>query len=125
MLRERSFGVYEGLGRDELIARRNALDLPNFEPTKDWDGVEGVEPDKGVSDRFFSVVEEHGLLELSRVSDVLVVSHEGVIEVAMNAFFGIRAPRRHIFKIRPGGSVGVDAAAGGYKLLHLWPNPGE
>lgn len=93
-LRERSFGSYEGQTSEQIRAARTALGLHQTGDLADWTGVPGIESNEVLWKR----VEQYlrGISEQHAGTDVLVVTHGGVIARAIFRTLGIAegAPRR-------------------------------
>jgi 2,3-bisphosphoglycerate-dependent phosphoglycerate mutase len=78
-LRERSFGSWEGLGREEIVARREA--------EEDHDG----ESDEQVRARVLAAIDE--IAEAHPGEQVLVVSHGGALNSLWHHALGVRIER--------------------------------
>jgi probable phosphoglycerate mutase len=93
-LRERSFGVFEGLTMDEIAARYPAEFIKWRERDLEW-RPEGGESGQQLIDRVMSAVTEIGARH--RRQTVALVSHGGVLDVVYRAarLLQWHAPREH------------------------------
>jgi broad specificity phosphatase PhoE len=123
-LRERDFGRFDGLHRDELLQLRSDAGLDNFDPTQDWDGYDGVESDAAIVARVLPSWEEHEVLRrASGTSDVVVVTHAGVITAVVYAALAIAQSRRRAIKVPPGAALAFLVADDNkLEMVQLWPN---
>jgi probable phosphoglycerate mutase len=93
-LRERSFGVFEGLTLDEIAARYPAEFIKWRERDPAW-RPEGGESGQQLIDRVMSAVAEIGARHKNQT--VALVSHGGVLDVVYRAARALQwhAPREH------------------------------
>ena len=93
-LRERSFGIFEGLTLDEIAARYPAEFMKWRERDPGW-RPEGGETGQQLIDRVMSAVTEIGTRHTSQT--VALVSHGGVLDVVYRAarLLQWHAPREH------------------------------
>jgi 2,3-bisphosphoglycerate-dependent phosphoglycerate mutase len=94
LLRERSFGQYEGATSDEIRAARTSLGLEQTGDLADWTGMPGIESNDALWERVAGFLRE--LSDRYADQDVLVVTHGGVIARAVYRVLGIAdgVPRR-------------------------------
>jgi len=93
-LRERSFGIFEGLTLDEIAARHPEGFHRWRERDPEW-AIEGGESGRQLIDRVLEAL--HDIVERHRGGTILAVTHGGVLDVVYRAARGLAwdAPREH------------------------------
>jgi broad specificity phosphatase PhoE len=122
-LRERDFGPFEGMGKEEIITSRHLASDTEKDVLENWVGVEGVEQDDVVLQRAMAALRDIGALSRDTPQDYLVTTHSGVIEVLLDHLLPIATDERKWIKIPPASSVALAVGESSRRLLHLWPNP--
>lgn len=120
-LRERDYGPFDGLPREELLTLRQSLGFSNIDPTQDWTDVEGVESDECVWKRVKPLFEE--LIASQSADTALFVTHAGVIKAVLHSIFAIPPERKLCFKIPNCSFVVLRSVQNYLEMTELCPNP--
>lgn len=124
-LRERDFGPFEGLGRQELINQRHSAGLLGDDVTGDFSTAEGVEP----FDKFQSRVSGAYLEAVAGVSNgpVILVAHGGVIRALYHWFRALPESYAHALNTRNASYLlgRTDGERTRFEVRELWINPKE
>jgi broad specificity phosphatase PhoE len=118
-LRERCYGPYEGLTRQELLALRAARGCSSPDPTQDWFGIPEVESDENVWKRVAPVID--GIISSGKKS--LVVTHAGVIKSVLYSILSIPPKRMLAFKIPNGSMLSFRCIAKYLEMVELCQDP--
>lgn len=120
-LREReASSEYEGLPIDQIVEIRKRAGHFFIDPTQDWEGVQSVEPDAEVFQRFIAAVT---LKPEAHDERILVVAHAGVAKSVFHKLFSIPSHRDCVLKIRNGGVILLNRKPSNeWAFLELW-NP--
>lgn len=100
-LKERNYGLYDGLTIENLINKRKQLEHEYLDPTQDWYGVNGVESDKEIHQRFLHFIYEQNI---KKDKTIILVSHAGFIVSVIRCCLGIDKPLG-ILKIKNGSYI--------------------
>jgi glucosyl-3-phosphoglycerate phosphatase len=122
LLHERRWGPFTGMTRDELLAARRQRGLGDDSPTQDWRGCDEVESDREIWGRFSRFATETGVLDESRLSDSLVLTHSGVLKACLHESFGIPVDRVRCFRIETGTALVLSVRENGLELTEMWRN---
>jgi broad specificity phosphatase PhoE len=122
-LRERDFGPFEGMNRQEIIKARGLTESAYKDVVENWEGLDGVEQSDTIAKRALAVLRQCGTLSSSSSQDYLVCTHAGVIEAVLIHLLPVIPQGHPWIKIPPASSVGLGIERYGNRLLHLWPNP--
>lgn len=97
-LKERDMGIFDGMSTEELINNRISLGHTFLDETQDWEGVNGVESDQKIFERFTSFFED----KIIDNKNVIIVTHAGVIKSILHSLFNISIFRSNCFKAKTG-----------------------
>lgn len=122
-LRERDFGTYEGISRQQLISIRQHRGLSLEDPLNHFPpGLEGVEDHETVAARWRRVIEEIDVQHAE--GETLLVTHNGFIRCALYSAWGLEDTYPKAVRVRQGSFIRVKLYPGNTLELHeLWPNP--
>lgn len=122
-LRERDFGIYEGLSRQELIALRQSRGLSLHDPTNQFpSGEAGVEAHEEVVERWKQVTKQLSPGRLAH--EIALITHAGFIRCALYSAWGIDDGYPKAIRIREGSFVRAKLYPENTLEMHeLWPNP--
>lgn len=116
-LRERDYGDFEGLQAEDLRERRTADGYRGTDYRQNWAGVAGVESDTDTFGRFLGVLRP--VASMLAETDVVFVSHAGLIRAAFCGLFGIPWDRDHVLRLDPGSAVAFESVDGHLRLHAL------
>jgi 2,3-bisphosphoglycerate-dependent phosphoglycerate mutase len=116
-LRERNFGPLEGATSDQIRAARAAAGLPPSTDLADWTMMPGVESNDALWQRTASALRD--LAARHPASDILVITHGGLIARAVFRVLGIpdTSPRR--FSLANGILAILECHPDFFRLLSL------
>lgn len=118
-LQERELGRFEGLDAAELRAERRRLQLGDEDMTLIWDGVEGVEQDIEICQRFLAAASLAG----SEGGRVCCVSHAGALKSVLHSLLDVPTSRPYAFRIGLGCAIELRKTRGRFELYSFWQNP--
>lgn len=120
-LAERNLGPYDGLTIKEVEALRRKAGHEFIDPTQDWEGVEAVEQDSDVFDRFRSLTCE---LSTHDGCAVAMVTHAGVVKSVISRVMNLPERKSCVVKVAS-GSVSLLEGPDPFWMLRFLSVPNE
>ena len=118
-LRERHLGPFEGMSASELRDERTRLNLGIDDMTLIWEGVEAVESDREVFDRFWAEVANAS----GGNGTICCVTHAGAMKAVIHRLLNVPSSRPYAFRFGLGCVVELHRTRGRYEMYSFWQNP--
>lgn len=118
-LRERDYGSFDGLNREDLLKKRIEWGVSSADPTQDWEEISCVESDQKIWERIKPLL----AIFKNENKNCIWITHAGVMKSALYYILGISSHRILSFKFPNGVIVTFKNQKNYLELNELIPNP--
>ncbi|HEY3310342.1 MAG TPA: histidine phosphatase family protein [Anaerolineales bacterium] len=121
-LRERHYGIFDGIKQNELLKIRESRGLFKADPTQQWDDFPDVESDDSIWKRFLNWLVENNIDDRIKVENIIAVTHAGVLKSVLYKMLSIPSTQPYAFRISNGSAIFLRKIEGFWSMTELWQN---